>query len=65
MQLSGLLAMLIMKAIKEGYELWCDLGFYIWMMNWRRAEEQAGKIDVFNKNHPIANIISCVASSIF
>ena len=50
--------MIIKSNLKYAIELWDDLGFYIWMMNWRKANIQCEKIGTFKKEHPIYNFVA-------
>ena len=51
--------------LKKAYELHDDLGFYVWMMSWKRAERQCKKIEEFKKYHPVYNFIGSILASIW
>jgi len=45
----------IFELYKQCYILWSDLGFYIHMEWFHKANLQCEKIDTFKKEHPFIN----------
>ena len=50
--------------ITKSIQLWDDLGFYIWMHNWRKADEICKKLNALKKEKPFKYYISLILSKL-